>query len=95
MTHKTYTVIWGDELQLDVAKFWTEQDHRLRVELTRACDEIDRTLASAPDSVGRPWQGRPDQYLWSMPGFEFAIGVVYSIQHDDRIVRVARIHVVT
>ncbi|MCA9074167.1 MAG: hypothetical protein KDA93_03975 [Planctomycetaceae bacterium] len=92
MTRRAYTVVWDQDLSNDAADFWMGASQEIRSEFSRACDEIDMTLASAPDSVGRQWQGLPDQFIWSLPGYSFSIVAVYRINRGDRIVNVTRLH---
>ncbi len=94
MTRKAFTVIWDEDLLQDVAAFWSDAAPVIRQELTRACHEIDRTLASAPESVGRDWGDAPDQYIWSLPGYRFSIAVIYAVHREDRIAKVVRLHLV-
>ena len=92
MTRRAYTVVWDHDLSDDAAGFWVGAPQEIRAEFSRACDEIDTMLATAPDSVGRPWQGHPDQFVWSLPGYSFSIVAVYQINRGDRIVTVTRLH---
>ena len=92
MTRKSYTVIWDEELEYDLAGFWIRASPEIRRELSRSSDEIDRTLGSAPDSVGRPVRAQPGSLIWSLSGYELRIAVVFTIHQDDRVVKVSRIH---
>ncbi len=92
MTRRAYTVVWEQDLQDDSADFWIESPQEIRNQFSRACDEIDIVLATAPDSVGRPWQGLSDQFIWSLPGYSFSIVAIFQINRDDRIVKVTRLH---
>ncbi|MGD9856295.1 MAG: hypothetical protein AB7U20_15225 [Planctomycetaceae bacterium] len=92
MTHKAFTVVWDVELFGDLAAFWQGAAPDIRRELARACNEIDRTLATVPQSVGRLGEYEPYQDLWCLPGYQHSIAVV-SAGHDlDRIIKVVRLY---
>lgn len=95
MTRKAFTVVWDEDLLQEVAQFWGDASGEIRDELTRACNDIDRTLASAPESVGRPWKNEAGHFLWSLSGYQISIAVIYAVHSQDRITKVVRLHLAT
>jgi hypothetical protein len=46
-----YTVVWSRSAKTQLAELWLNNP-AIREEITKAADQIDRTLAQAPESLG-------------------------------------------
>lgn len=91
MTRSAYTVVWDPELQEDFARQWILANSERRAFLTRLGHLIDSTLATAPESVGRPWR---QEMIWAPPTLSPKVGIVFKIFSADRIVKISRIIVI-
>jgi hypothetical protein len=74
-----YTVTWHSASQEKLARIWLAASNRRAVAL--AADEIEALLAESPETAGVDFYG---DFMLTVP----PLGVVYTVSHADRIVRV-------
>jgi plasmid stabilization system protein ParE len=74
-----YTVVWLSAAEDELARIWNAAPDRQAV--TRAADQADRVLSTAPDTQGQEFYG--DWLLDVTP-----LHLIYNFSPDDRLVRV-------
>jgi hypothetical protein len=82
----TYTVVWKPEAERRLATLWTEAADRKAI--TEAANAIDDWLRSDPESRGES-RGDGRRILLEPP-----LGVVFSVQPEDRTVIVLTVWLV-